>query len=363
MARSGEADRLRAFAGLPHAEGVAAPRPAKLTALQALRLRWKRRRLLWRAFRSRRQLALQKDRTALITPGAILCFVCVRNESARLPFFLDHLRRLGVDHFLAVDNGSTDGTAQLLAAQPDLSLWTTQASYKASRFGVDWLGWLQLKYGHDHWCLTLDADEILTYPDWQNRSLRTLTAWLDNHNLPAMGALMLDLYPKGPLSAQSYVAGQDPVSVLGWFDAGPYRWQVQPMMQNLWVQGGARERVFFAEEPHKSPTLNKIPLIKWHRRYAYVNSTHSALPARLNATYIHASAPTAVLLHTKFLPSVIEKSAEEKQRAQHFARPAEYGSYYDSLMADPDLWCEDSTPYHGWLQLVELGLMSAGKWA
>ena len=51
---------------------------------------------------------------------------------------LDHHRKLGVRHFLIVDNASTDGTAQLLD-QPDISLWTTSASYKASRFGMDWL--------------------------------------------------------------------------------------------------------------------------------------------------------------------------------------------------------------------------------
>ncbi len=47
-----------------------------------------------------------------------------------------------------VDNGSTDGSAELLAGEPDVSLWTTGTSYKASRFGVDWLTWLQVLHGH-----------------------------------------------------------------------------------------------------------------------------------------------------------------------------------------------------------------------
>jgi hypothetical protein len=336
--------------------------PEKPSLLRAWALRWKRRRMLWRSFRSRRQLTTTQDRTAQIKPGDILCFVCLRNESARLPYFLAHLRRLGVSHFLCVDNASTDDSANYLAAQPDVSLWSTPASYNASRFGVDWLTWLQIKYGHDHWCLTLDADEILTYPDWPNRDLHALTAWLDAQGLTMLGALMLDLYPKGPVGAQTYTPGQDPTELLGWFDAAPYRHQVQPQMRNLWVQGGVRERVFFADQPHKSPTLNKIPLVKWHRRYAYVNSTHSILPARLNATYAQPDAPSAVLLHTKFLPSIVERSAEEKQRGEHFTRPADFASYYDGLTANPDLWCETSTAYHGWLQLVSLGLMAVGKW-
>ena len=91
----------------------------------AYRLRWKRRRLLLRALRKRRQLRAVQDRTKAITPGAILCFSTMRNEIIRLPFFLEHHRALGVDHFLIVDNGSDDGTTEYLAAQPDVSLWST----------------------------------------------------------------------------------------------------------------------------------------------------------------------------------------------------------------------------------------------
>ena len=53
-------------------------------------------------------------------------------------------------------------------------------------------------------------------------------------------------------------------------------------MRNLWLQGGTRDRVFFADRPECAPTLNKLPLVSWRRRYVYVNSTHSMLPPRLN---------------------------------------------------------------------------------
>ena len=175
------------------------------------RLRWKRRRLLFRALRKRRQLTAVVDRTSAIRPDAILCFSTVRNETVRLPYFLDHHRRLGVDHFLIVDNASDDGTADYLAAQPDVSVWSTGASYRLSRFGVDWLTWLQCRYAHGHWCLTLDADEILIYPHHDTRPLGALTEWLDEAGRPSFGALMLDLYPKGRLGDRTYEAGQDPI--------------------------------------------------------------------------------------------------------------------------------------------------------
>src|SRR5690606_22811891 len=131
-----------------------------------------------------------------------------------------HHRRLGVDHFLIVDNASDDGTAEYLAAQPDVSLWTTSASYKLSRFGVDWLTWLQLRHAHGHWCLTLDADEILIYPHHDTRPLRALTDWLDEDGTRSFGAMMLDLYPKGRLDEQPCPPGVDPVPLIPWFDGG-----------------------------------------------------------------------------------------------------------------------------------------------
>ena len=331
---------------------------------QAYRLRWKRRRLLFRAFRKRRQLTAVIDRTAQIAPGAILCASTVRNEALRLPFFLDHHRRLGVSHFLFVDNGSDDGTAEYLAEQPDVSLWSTTASYRLSRFGVDWLTWLQLKHAHGHWCLTLDADEIFIYPYFETRPLPALVGWLEENDRHSFGALMLDMYPKGPLGAQSYTAGEDPFETLCWFDGGNYMMQRKPDLQNLWIQGGVRARKFFADNPRRAPTMGKTPLVKWNRRFAYVSSAHSLLPRRLNHVYDDRGGEktSGILLHTKFLNTVVEKSAEEKTRKEHFANSDLYETYYDSLIGNPDLWCEKSTRLISWRQLEAMGLMSKGGW-
>ncbi|MDO8881432.1 MAG: glycosyltransferase family 2 protein [Pseudotabrizicola sp.] len=324
----------------------------------------RRRRHLWRSFRSRHALRVVKDRSGTIHRGDILCFMTVRNEMLRLPHFLDHHRKLGVDHFLIVENDSTDGTRDYLAAQADVSLWTTKASYKLSRFGLDWVTWLQMRHGHGHWCLTLDADELLIYPYWETRNLPALTGWLDDQGLEAMGAMMLDLYPEGPLSEAEIAAGGDPLTVMRWFDAGNYAVQVQDRMGNLWIQGGPRARLFFETEPRRAPTLNKIPLVRWDWRFAYVNSTHSMLPPRMNAVYARDGGEqiSGLLLHTKFLPEIISKSAEEKTRQQHFANSALYEGYYDSVMSDPVLHCAASERLSSWRRLEALGLMSRGGW-
>ncbi len=327
-------------------------------------LRWKRRRLLLRAVLAGRKLVPVVDRTANITPGQILLTVTLRNEALRLPHFLDHYRRLGVNHFLIVDNDSDDGSKGLLRDQPDVSLWTTRGSYREARFGLDWTNALLLRYAHGHWTLTVDADELLVYPYWETRDLRALTDWLRRNDATAFGAMLLDLYPKGPLDAQRYMAGENPTGVLNWFDAGNYSITVQPLMENLWIQGGVRSRVFFGATPRLAPTLNKLPLVKWHWRYAYANSTHAILPRRLNRPYATdgAELTSGLLLHTKFLPNMLEKSTEELARRQHFSRPEEYRAYHQDIAANPVLWTDSSTELGSWRHLEALGLMSRGGW-
>ena len=264
-----------------------------------------------------------------------------------------------------VDNDSDDGGREYLADQPDVSLWTTKGSYKRARFGVDWLNWLQMKYAHGHWCLVVDPDEFLVYPFCDTRPLRALTDWLDASSIKSFGAMLLDMYPKGRIDDVPYQRNQDPVEIASWFDAGNYSIYKNRKFGNLWIQGGPRARKFFPDEPWRAPALNKIPLIKWDRNYAYVSSTHMVLPRGLNLVYDEWGGEKAsgVLLHTKFLDTFSVKAAEELSRKQHYANSHEYRAYASGLSDDPDLWCKWSEKYINWRQLEILGLMSKGNWA
>jgi len=293
----------------------------------------------------------------------VLCFSCIRNEMDRLPHFLAHHRKLGVAHFLFVVNETTDGSLAFLADQADCSVWTTDRSYKDARFGMDWIGWLLARYGNGHWCLTLDADELLIYPHWQDRNLRELTTHLEASGRLSFGTLTVDLYPKSRISAS--IGGGDPLEALDHLDHKQYRRTPQHDLQVDLFQGGVRDRVFFADAPRRAPTMNKVPLVKWYWRYAYRNSTHSVLPPRINRVLSlpDQSVLSGALLHTKFLPNVVSRSIEEKQRRQHFARAGAHDAYYDALSADPILWSQEhSLRFEGWQQLVDLGLMAQGDW-
>ena len=294
----------------------------------------------------------------------VLSFSVMRNEMLRLPFFLKYYRGLGVGHFLIVVNDSTDGTEQYLTSQPDVSVWTTSHSYRDTGFGRDWSTYLLMRYGHGHWCLTLDSDEILVFDGSKVHGLPALSAHLDALGQPAFGALMLEPYPKGPVAAAKYMPGDDPMQVLTWFDADGYHSTRQDPLRNLWLQGGVRERVFFAKDPARGPTLNKLPLVKWHRKYAYVNSTHSMQPRAMNLLYDGPgdSRPCGVLLHSKFLSDAVERAHEDLARRQHFHNPDAFVDYNTALSANPDLWSDSSVKYIGPQQFVSLGLMSTIDW-
>ncbi|WP_370281096.1 glycosyltransferase family 2 protein [Salipiger bermudensis] len=334
-------------------------------AWQSYKLRLRRRRCRIRAFRKRRDLRPVADRTADIRPSDLLLFSTQRNEGVRLPYFLQYYREMGVNHFLFVDNDSDDGSLDYLRRQPDVSVWTTRASYKRSRFGVDWMNWLLMKYGHDHWCLTVDPDELLLYPFCDTRPLRALTDWLDASSIKSFSAMLLDMYPKGRIDLYPYSAGQDPLEIANWFDAGNYTISKNPQFGNLWIQGGPRARMFFTEMPEAAPALNKIPLVRWDRKYAYMSSTHNLLPRGLNLIYDEWGGEKAsgVLLHTKFLDTFSKKAEEELERRQHYGASREYIAYAEGVKENPDLWCKWSEKYINWRQLEILGLMSKGNWA
>ena len=332
---------------------------------QTYRLRLRRKRFRLRAYRKSRELTPVVNRTSQIKPGDVLSFTTQRNERIRLPYFLRYYRDMGVNHFFFVDNDSDDGALDYLKDQPDVSVWSSQGSYKRSRFGVDWLNYLQLKYAHGHWSLVVDPDEFLVYPFCDTRPIQALTDWLDASSIKSFSAMLLDMYPKGPLNDVPYNEGQDPFEIASWFDAGNYTIERNQRFGNLWIQGGPRARIFFADRPERAPALNKIPLVKWHRNYAYASSAHMLLPRGLNQVYDEWGGEKAsgCLLHAKFLNTFPEKAKEELNRKQHYADSHEYRAYAAGLQENPDLWCKWSEKYINWRQLEILGLMSKGNWA
>ena len=323
------------------------------------------------------------------TPGGrpeIRVFVKARNEAARLPHFLEHYRKLGVDRFLIVDHESTDATAALLQAEPDVHLFAAAGSFAAASGGQAWLDTLLDCYGPGHWCLTVDADELLCFPDSETLGLPVLCEGLDQEGAEALSAIMLDMYGSEPVGSAAYAAGEPFLLACPWFDPGPY-WRTNPSddCPPQEIYGGVRQRVFY---PHwqmpslglrlsercfnvanrspairrnqavqswrakRPPNLAKVPLVRWRRGLRYLAVTHRITPVRL-------SAGSGCLLHFKFLGDFSGKAVGEAKRGEYFDGAREY-KRYAAVIAEGSaltLWNEHSVQFQNTAQLCRLGIM------
>lgn len=309
-----------------------------------------------------RQLTAVRDLTARLQKGDIVLATCLRNEAARLPAFADHYRRLGVSHFLVVDNGSTDGLMDWAMAQEDVSVWRTEASYKQAAFGMLWINDLLRRFARGHWCVVCDPDEFLVYPHVETRDLRALTGFLEEDKRRVMHAVLLDAYSADPPSQTLLELGVDPFEVCPFFDREGYI-QTTGWGGTTWIRGGPRLRVHFdGRDLFEAPALNKIPLVKWRWWYHYRNSTHDARPRSLNLAHAPGKmSVTGAMFHFKFVSTLLEKAEEESERGQHWAggiQYAQYGQHADSVLYSEEI----SARYVDSQQLVDLGLMSPGAW-
>jgi glycosyltransferase involved in cell wall biosynthesis len=297
------------------------------------------------------------DRHPLPGPaGEVRAFLLVRNERSRLPWLLGYYRGLGVARFVVLDNGSDDGTREWLLAQPpDVHLFHTAASFAASGAGMRCINRLLDEHGSGAWCLTIDADEALVYPEVETVPLPGLTRYLDRIGAEVLAAPMLDLYADRPLDSIVYTPGESLIEAFPWFDAAGYVRRDSNDFPYFRLHGGARARVFHGHAA-AGPVLQKVPLIRWRPEIKYTSSKHTAFPCRL-ADVIGA------LLHFKYLPEFAAQVRAEVARGQHYLGAKEYRTYQRRLEQGQGLTLvgPSSCRYGGSRQLVELGLIATSE--
>jgi Glycosyl transferase family 2 len=303
------------------------------------------------------------DARTVISTSDVSAFACVRNERARLPAMFEHHRRLGVDTFYVVDNGSTDGSLEYLLAQPDVHLWVTPDSFAAAHCGTDWLLALMADQGGDGWRLVIDADELFVYLGYEHTSIGELCRRLDSEGADALLAVIVDVYSDRPITETTYRIGEDPLSVCPWFDRQPWT----AIKNAFWGHqshpsffGGARQRVFGAPagvDADTYYTVNKVPLFRGNSTLRPSPNFHWIDGARV-------SIGRAALLHWKYVAGFATHARNEAARGEHWAGASQYKRYATALDATPGLSMYDpecSVRFVDSEQLGRLGILAAAE--
>lgn len=290
-----------------------------------------------------------------LKPSDILACVVVRNEAVRLPFFLEFYRQKGIEKFFFVDNLSSDGTVDYLLRQADVFLWQTPNSFKQGNFGSAWFEVLLRKYGSGHWVLTVDADELFYFSDFENRSIQQLCLELDENNKRAYPAILLDMYANKPLSETGYMAGQNFIEVFPFFDRQFYHRVFadgSPYKNQTFYFGGMRERVFGKDGDY---LLSKIPLLKYDPEVILAGGQHFT-----NLSADRISDEQGCLLHFKYFNFFTDYVQNEVRRNEHACDSMQYHQYHQTLTNSDKIIFYDplcSVQFSDSQQLVKLGVM------
>ncbi len=276
--------------------------------------------------------------------GEVLLFTVLRNQNWRLPFFLDYYRRLGVNRFFVVDNGSDDGGTEFLLGQEDVHVFRTLGSYAKAESGMRWVNELVQRFGDDHWCLYVDADEMLVFPGVEDLGLRHLLGYMERKGHEAFFAFMLDMHGPSARYRPECRPGEDLLPLYPYFEnsirrAGavycPYRQVsggIQRLFRSVW-------------------DLSKTPIIRGGRSIRFLSSSHAITPAALSDV-------TGVLLHFKMAgdPAQWSLAGIGDRMPLCMRRHLSYANDLQALEQDLDFMSESTVKYESSRELVTLGL-------
>jgi len=215
---------------------------------------------------------LTRSRAAPVISDAALCLLSVvRDELLLLPAFFRHYRAIGVARFVIVDNGSTDGSLEWLADQPDVELWQCPQGFRAAHGGMRWINHL-MDVVDAQWALYVDADEFIVLPS-EISDLPAFTALLDAQGCDAAAGFMLDMHPRRWADLQGFASGDDPGVACPLFTDD---YCMVGDVASPWfdVAGGVRAVQFGTAE-----RLRKVPLLRIASGVRYLDS-HSTTPVR-----------------------------------------------------------------------------------
>jgi len=269
----------------------------------------------------------------------VTAFVVGRNEIARLPLFLSHYRKLGVARFRYIDNGSTDGSAEYLQAQPDVDwIYEMQTYGPDNLWGCRWQTAEIRRFCPDAWVLALDVDELLHLP--LDVGIGEMADIIDAEGADLMKVNIVDCYPRSNLQKAC-------MADCVWYDR-PYSTVelTRHRLSSGQRLGRLRHRVFGIHNAYYA----KSPLFRMNDTVEPRGGFHSLGGKLARSRYV------GMIAHCKFTDGFKAYVDDSVARGVHWNDSQEYRRYqagYVDRLWDPDF----SEPMYG--DLRRQGLLSA----
>jgi len=314
-------------------------------------------------------------------------FAIVKNEMFYLPSFLDHHRRLGVDQFVILDDQSSDGTRELLAAQPDCLVLESPFGFgeevpvpggdgrRRERAGILFKSLIPQRFLANRYALYLDGDEYLILPPGVS-SVGELFDLLGRHDVQSVAANLVDFFPATvdemelprDLPTSEAMLGAYP-----YFDALPLlgarygqRWPAKldkgttarlfrqhhiRMVIGKW-QSAPRWLTRWLLWRYPESNVLKTPVVRWDAGTEYLNSHRANVPV--------TDKVLLGLAHMKFtcdLSRRLQYAVASKSYARGSVKYQWYGELLDSMrQGDRSLLGPNSVRYQGPADLAAAGL-------
>ncbi len=231
----------------------------------------------------------------------------VRNGELYIKSFMEHYRKLGIKHFIFMDNVSTDRTLEMLCSYDCVTVLQTDLSFRI--YENPMRRYLAQRFSQGRWNLVADMDELFDYPYSNQLSLRDFLGYLNANHYTAVIAQMLDLFSAEPLAQLKSTVDDSleekyPYYDISNLDKTSYDWSTpaNPQIQMHW--GGIRKTLFNSYHGLTKAALilmdDKIkPFVGWH-----------------HAKNAQVADISCVLKHYQFLSSFYQKvkDAIEQQR-------------------------------------------------
>lgn len=268
---------------------------------------------------------ITKHRLLDPTHEDVVCLVVCHNETEKLNAFFAFYRNIGIRQFWFIDNNSDDGTFEYLMEQPDTAVFRTDGSYGEDHKGLRWSRKIADTYLDGKWILTVDVDELFIWPGYPGISLVDFISYCDQHDFHTVLALMIDFFPASETWA-SFSGENDFLKIAPNFCNYPFSITRSRHFPFLQIKGGVRSLMI--GDIHRSPLLQKMPLMKWKKGSYYLKSTHFYSEVRPMCDML------CVLAHFKFSGTSQEKFQLEIDRGQRWQGGLQYKKYLEGVKND-----------------------------